>query len=804
LPRSKSQLAIEYAYRVRERSPEKWVFWVYASNAARFEQSYRDIADRVELAGRQDPQANIFKLMHDWLCKTRHKWMLVFDNVDDARFLLNVQPDIQGQAAVRPLREYLPHCEHGSILVTTRNVEAALRLVEKRDIIAVEPMDQANAVTLFEKKLDIQEDRGEIVKLATALEYMPLAIVQAAAYISQRSPRYSVARYLDDYTKSERKRTNLLDYDKGQLRRDWEAKNSIIVSWQISFEYIRQIRPSAAGLLSLMSFFDRQGIPESVLRLQEHRESGSNEEDKASQFSASDDDPENDEFEDDVALLHDFSFISSETNKKGFEMHALVQLATRRWLEVNGELERWKQQFISCLSEAFPPGKYENWTTCQALFAHAKVAVALKPEGKRPLTEWATLLYRAAWYALANGNALEAEQLAIKSMKARRQVLGQEDEDTWWSMSMLATVYRHRGRWHDAAKLEEEVLDICKAKLGEDHPDTLISMGNLASTYRHQGRLKEAQELGEKALEMRKAKLGEDHPDTLTSMSNMASTYWHQGRLKEAQELEEQALEMRKVKLGRDHLDTLASMNNLALRYWDQNRLGEAAELHEQVLEKSRTKLGEDHPDTLTSMSNLALTYRNQGRLKEAAELHKQALEKLKAKLGVDHPDTLISMSNLASTYWYQCRLKEAEELEEQALEMRKAKLGEDHPDTLISMGNLAMTYQNQGRLKEAQGLGEQALEMRKAKLGEDHPDTLTSMSNLAIIWKYQDRDADAICLMSECVELQRRVLEEDHPDYIYSLKCLSEWEAGRADRGLTSRTGNGVERQPGRREAMG
>jgi hypothetical protein len=47
------------------------VFWVHASNAARFEQSYRDIADRVKIAGRRDPQANIFKQVHDWLrdCK---------------------------------------------------------------------------------------------------------------------------------------------------------------------------------------------------------------------------------------------------------------------------------------------------------------------------------------------------------------------------------------------------------------------------------------------------------------------------------------------------------------------------------------------------------------------------------------------------------------------------------------------------------------------------------------------------------------------------------------------------------------
>ncbi|KAJ5277767.1 hypothetical protein N7534_008281 [Penicillium rubens] len=49
----KSQLAIEYSYQVRSKSPTTWVFWVHASNEARFEQSFRDIADQVKIPGRQ-------------------------------------------------------------------------------------------------------------------------------------------------------------------------------------------------------------------------------------------------------------------------------------------------------------------------------------------------------------------------------------------------------------------------------------------------------------------------------------------------------------------------------------------------------------------------------------------------------------------------------------------------------------------------------------------------------------------------------------------------------------------------------
>lgn len=61
----KSQLAVEHTHRIRERSPDTWVFWVHASNAARFEQGYRDIADVIKIARREDPKADIFKLVHD-------------------------------------------------------------------------------------------------------------------------------------------------------------------------------------------------------------------------------------------------------------------------------------------------------------------------------------------------------------------------------------------------------------------------------------------------------------------------------------------------------------------------------------------------------------------------------------------------------------------------------------------------------------------------------------------------------------------------------------------------------------------
>jgi hypothetical protein len=771
------------------------VFWVHASNAARFEQSFRDIADRAKIAGRRDPQANIFRLVHDWLCDCKQRWLLVLDNVDNARFLLDVRADRDGQAANatgggRPLREYLPHCERGSILVTTRSKEAALKLAEPRNILSVEPMDKIEGVALFKKKLGAQEDSSDVAELVAALEHMPLAIVQAAAYISQRAPRYSIKKYLDKFKKSERKRTGLLNYDKAHLRRDWEAKNSIIVTWEISFEYIEQTRPSAADLLALMSFFDRQGIPEGLLQRratpdhgqaaqkEKEEEKEGDDTDSDSEDSTSQSDVDDNEFEDDVTVLRNFCFISIDPNGTTFEMHALVQLAMRKWLKAKSKLERWKQQFVSNLYAAFPTGDYEDWEVCRALYAHAKAAVEQQPKDESSIVEWATVLYRAAWFAESIGNITDAEMLAIKAMEARKKVLGKEHEETLWSIAMVGLAYKLGGRWSDAETLEVQVMETRKTKLGADHPSTLSSMHNLASTYRNQGRWDEAEALEVQVVETRKTKLGADHPDTLTSMANLASTYWNQGRWDEAEALDVQVMETRKTKLGADHPDTLNSMANLASTYRNQGRWDEAEALEVQVMETSKTKLGADHPDTLTSMANLASTYRNQGRWDEAEALEVQVMETRRTKLGADHPSTLTSMANLASTYRNQGRWDEAEALDVQVMETRKTKLGADHPSTLTSMANLASTYWNQGRWDEAEALDVQVMETRKTKLGANHPDTLASMHNLAFTWKAQGRTADAVALMSQCLQQRQRVLKASHPDVQSSLASLEQWEA--------------------------
>ncbi|KAI4264893.1 MAG: hypothetical protein L6R42_000007 [Xanthoria sp. 1 TBL-2021] len=320
-------------------------------------------------------------------------------------------------------KDIIPESSNGSVLITSRSREAAFELVgNDKDILKVEPMNESHALALFRKKFDGDDNEKEVLQLLQNLDYMPLAISQAAAYIRQRAPRTTVSRYLNDFRRSEKDRASLLNVAVRDRRRDGKALNSILGTWQISFEYIRSNRPSAARLLSLISFFDRQGIPEELITSRCEANDGAV------------------DFEEDIEL------------------------------EQRQELERWKERYIAIIVDAFLPGKYENWKRCQILFRHAELVLEHRPIEKSFLQRWATILSNAAWYAAEQGRYKEAEQMNRRALDSSEKVLGKEHPDTLTSVYYLAYLLQQQQRYHMAKSLYERALPGYRKVFPSHHP----------------------------------------------------------------------------------------------------------------------------------------------------------------------------------------------------------------------------------------------------------------------------------------------------------------------------------------------
>jgi tetratricopeptide (TPR) repeat protein len=653
---------------------------VHAGTQARFEEGYRRIAEATKMDGWDDPKMDVLRLVRSWLCdESNGRWVMVVDNADDADVVFTPPGGAQAASAARSsqaaelLSDFLPQSPNGSIVVTSRSREVAFRLTGSHGtIFEVKPMEEGDALALLQKKLlraDTDTDVEKARELVQALDRMPLAITQAAAYIVQRSPRTSVSRYLDDIRKSDRDRTRLLRKDVGDGRRDGQASNSIIATWQISFEHIRREVPAAARLLSLMSLFDRQGIPESLLRDQ----------------YAADEDEEGADFDDDINTLASYSLVEmSGTDGSEFEMHRLVQYATKKWLELSSELEGWKERYVALMDNSYPVGQHGNWKVCQALFPHAQAAVDSRPENANAnaLEAWSSVLYKAAWYADEMGRYEVAREMNQNAIEAREKVLGREHPSTLTSMSNLALVLESQGKYEEAEVMNRQTLAIQEEVLGREHPDTLTSMSNLALVLERQGKYEEAEAMNRQTLATGEKILGREHPDTLTSMSNLAVVLESQGKYEEAEVLNRQTLATGEKILGREHPDTLTSMSNLALVLERQGKYKEAEAMNRQTLATGEKILGRKHPSTLTSMNNLALVLQRQGKYEEAEAMNRQALAIREKVLGREHPDTLKSVYCLAHLLAKQDRYEESLALYNRACAAYSIVLGEGHPTT--------------------------------------------------------------------------------------------------------------------------
>jgi len=119
-------------------------------------------------------------------------------------------------------------------------------------------------------------------------------------------------------------------------------------------EYIHKERPTAASLLALMSFCDRQAIPKLLLHDVRSSEDGSED-------SMSSNKGHEDTFDDDMQMLENFSFVAPTIAMTAWEMHRLVQDAMQWWLLDHRRVEETKEEFVERLAKVVPTGAFEHW-----------------------------------------------------------------------------------------------------------------------------------------------------------------------------------------------------------------------------------------------------------------------------------------------------------------------------------------------------------------------------------------------------------------------------------------------------------
>ena len=324
-------------------------------------------------------------------------------------------------------------------------------------MIEILEMGEEIARVLLSKSLITQNllsSDEDILELLQQRTFLPLAIVQAAAYIDENGLTFS--DYSSLLKSQEQDVIGLLSEafeDEGQYR---GKKNPIATTWLISFEHIRQLDPLAAEYLSFMCCIHPIDIPESLLPPAQSRKKGM----------------------DAIGTLNAYSFVSRRSTDNSLALHRLVHLATRNWLRKEGSLTKWTLRVVARLDEEFPMvprDVIKNWSLWRTYFTYAQYVFdsgfiedcADETDELSRCLMSGSLLWKFGICLLHDGRYKEAEKRLLRLVEMNTRLLGKGHLATLDSMRALAVTYSYQGRLGEAEEPELQAMGVREVCLGK-------------------------------------------------------------------------------------------------------------------------------------------------------------------------------------------------------------------------------------------------------------------------------------------------------------------------------------------------
>ncbi|CAN9183440.1 unnamed protein product [Alternaria alternata] len=765
----KTQVALQFAYEVKEAQPEWSIFWLPAVSMESFEQACAEIVQALhipQLADKEDAK----ELVKQYLSSSQaRRWLLVVDNADDRNILF-------GSEQLRGIVEYLPESEGGVTVYTTRTLEVAVSLT-RGDVLELDAMDRRDATDFLSRSLirkELLRDCAMTDKLLDELTCLPLAIAQATAYLNMN--RTTITRYLWLLHNTEQDLVGLVSEEFRDDTRYEGSANAVATTWVVSFSQLRERDTVAADLLRFMSCVEWKAIPRSLLP--EAQSEG--------------------EMEKAIGTLCGYSFLTRRGGESGgtqeseetdtnpgeeedtetqvereerYDIHRLVHLATRIWVKKHGNASEVAEDAVRRVADVFPSDDYKNQAMWRGYLPHA---LRLLSSGQHSSAwEQSKLCLLVGRCLRVDGRMQEAVVWLDRSCEQRSQ-LDEDNPGRLSSQHALAMAYQADGQVHKAVELLEHVVEVREKTLAAEHPNRLASQHELARAYQADGQVHKAVTLLEQVVEVREKTLAAEHQDRLASQHELAIAYRADGQVHKAVELLQQVVEVREKTLAAEHPNRLASQHELAIAYRADGQVHKALTLLQHVVEVREKTLAAEHPNRLASQHELAIAYRADGQVRKAVTLLQQVVEVQEKTLAAEHPNRLASQHELAIAYQADGQVHKAVTLLQQVVEVQEKTLAAEHPDRLASQHNLAGAYQADGQVRKAVVLLEHIVRVEEKTLAAEHPNRLASQHELAGAYQADGQVHKAVTLLQQVVEVQEKTLAAEHPDRLASQHNLA------------------------------
>ena len=558
----KSELALEYAHRERERYDLTW--WIAAEEPEAVPLQLDQLASALGLPGVDG--AERLDAVRRWLESTP-RWLLILDNVEEWT----------------AVRRHLPRAGEGHVLVTTRQPDIDPAAIPV-DLFTSREAEHFIRVKLGDRQLDASP-------LLDAVGRLPLALEQACSYILETG--CSVEEYAVLF--EERTAELLAVGDTG------DHDGTVAATFALALEQAEvlcarnDLCSDPVGLATVLAFLGADQVPVSLLRhLHDEDVPGVT----AGLRSVGEDALVRDAS---LGVLRRVGLI--ERDGPLVSMHRLVQAVVRGGLDDEASAG-WVRSVLHLLLRALPdPVDHRRWREFERLLPH--VEAALQHQGAAP--EPSERLLRQVGSFFDEMAQVEAAEGSLqRALQIGEELHGPNGAEVAATLDLLGIVQRKQGDLESARESQERALAIKEGLYGVDHPEVAKTLGNLGNVQLKQSDLESARESQERALEIEEQVYGADHPEVAKTLGNLGIVYRAQGDLESARESQERALAIKEGVYSADHPEVANTLVNLGTVYRAQGDLESAGDCWRQALATFESLLGPDHPHTQQTREALA------------------------------------------------------------------------------------------------------------------------------------------------------------------------------------------------------
>ena len=548
------------------------VFWVRADSLANFLNDFSQIMDQLESskahASNSQDRPLLARNVTDRLQNDPNSWLLVLDNADNYNLFVGTS---RGANAIS---SYVP--KEGRVLITTRDPRFQGTVAAAKDGLHVEPMNTSEARDLFMKSipdhLASQSSPAIVDELIELLGNLPLALAQAAANIADQQ------RPVQEYTAAYREKRNrpllmqkpALDLETQDSR---TSRQSILATYEISFEDLERDHQSSARCLNYFGFFHWHKIPESCIRaVPELREL------------------DDQSFRAMIKRLLHLSLIEETPHHDGSEysVHPVIHERISDRLSPEEKSSYLSDSVVAMLSK-FPETKatydLEDFASGRYLQSHALLQINFATDINLKSGTLARLNLRCAKFLRVSGMTFDSVQLASQAVAIAQEVWGPQSRRTIDACVQKIDCLFHNAQYQEAYNELISALEMWdSAKLD----DKLIRDSNhlfrgalilhrLAEACRILHKYEEAEEARNK-LTILNSDLPEDFEISLYKRLRVVEALSQQGRFQEAQEKNNEVLNSMDEQQGTLHRFLYLHTHSLEADILSNMRKGSDAE----------------------------------------------------------------------------------------------------------------------------------------------------------------------------------------------------------------------------------